>query len=133
MSKKRIYLSSPYSSVLPNGEPDHDLMESRFRAACIAAGHLMRQGHVVFSPIAHSHPIHKACDLPNTYEFWVEGQDLYLLELFDELAVLMLPGWEVSKGIRSEINQALTDGMDITYRRPEDLGIVKGLRVDRVV
>lgn len=96
-NKNLIYMASPYSHM------KFFVMEARFEAACMAAGYLMRQGKAVFSPIAHSHPIHRASALPNTYDFWVEGQDLHILKRCDELIVLTLPGWEDSKGIQAEI------------------------------
>lgn len=46
-----IYLASPYS------HPDPAVEELRFEAACEAACKLMQQGHHVFSPIAHTHPV----------------------------------------------------------------------------
>ena len=46
-----IYLASPYS------HPDAVVREQRFRDVCLAAARLIRAGQIVFSPIAHSHPI----------------------------------------------------------------------------
>ena len=97
---KKIYLASPYS------DPDPDLREHRFRAACEKAGILMAAGHIVFSPIAHSHPIAKVCDLPKGWDFW-EKYDRTFIEWCDELWVLMVPGWETSKGIAAEIEIAM--------------------------
>ncbi|MCP4786572.1 MAG: DUF1937 family protein [Fuerstiella sp.] len=46
-----IYLASPYS------HSDANIREKRFRDVCRTAARLMRNGDVVFSPIAHGHPI----------------------------------------------------------------------------
>ncbi len=99
--KKLIYLASPYS------HPSKAMMEARFKAVCMAAGRLMleRADASVFSPIAHSHPIHLANpdNLPNTYEFWVEGQDLFFFERCDELWIYTISGWRKSTGVMGEL------------------------------
>ena len=46
-----IYLASPYT------HHDPEVRLERYRAVCRAAAGLIRQGRVVFSPIAHSHAI----------------------------------------------------------------------------
>jgi nucleoside 2-deoxyribosyltransferase len=94
-----IYLASPYS------DPNPVVMEERFRAACIAAGELMNQGLVVFSPIAHTHPIAVACNLPRGWDYWHQF-DLEFIRAADALIVLRLPGWNKSKGIDGELSIA---------------------------
>ena len=110
-----IYLASPYS------HPDPAVRERRFKAACRAAGALIAQGHAVFSPIAHSHPIA------------VEGQldavdnDLWLrinaemMEACSEVSVLMLPGWMESTGIAREIALANERGLRVEFINPDVL------------
>ena len=44
-----IYLCSPYTTLIPSS------VNQRFEAACRAAAAFVRQGKVIFSPIAHSH------------------------------------------------------------------------------
>lgn len=66
----------------------------------------MDQGHIVFSPISHSHPISKytkadSCDS----NFWIR-QDLAFIPIIDELWIYKLPGWLLSGGIRKEIAEA---------------------------
>jgi nucleoside 2-deoxyribosyltransferase len=94
-----IYLASPYS------HPDPDVREQRYRAACRAAAELIQAGHIVFSPVIHSHPLTEF-GLPTGWEFW-QRLDLALLERCDELVVLKLEGWEESVGVQAEIRTAL--------------------------
>lgn len=91
-----IYLASPYS------HPDAAIRQQRFENACDAAAILMRDGKVVFSPIAHTHPIAVRNELPLGWEFW-EAFDRTFVERCDSLCVLMLPGWEQSRGVMGEI------------------------------
>ena len=86
-----IYLASPYS------HPDVTVREARFREACRTAARLMRAGRVVFSPIAHGHPIAEY-GLPTNWRFW-ERFDRQQLDRCEELVVLMLDGWRESEGV----------------------------------
>jgi len=97
--KSLIYLASPY------GHPDPAVREERFRAVCVVAARLMREGLYVFSPIAHTHPIAEAGDLPKGWDFW-KGYDRVMLSACSELWVLCLPGWEESEGVAAEIQIA---------------------------
>jgi hypothetical protein len=58
-----IYLASPYS------HPDPAVRQERYEAVCQAAAELISRGHIVFSPVAHSHTI-ATYGLPGDWEFW---------------------------------------------------------------
>ena len=77
----------------------------------------MREGHAVFSPIAHSHYIadHLHDDLRMDHEFWMR-QDLAILRYCQKVIVLRLAGWERSRGIAREMDEARTLGIPIEYR-----------------
>ena len=62
-----IYLASPYFSDSPA------LMSERFKAACLVAGQLMERGEVVFSPIAHGHPISLYSGAARDWRFWANS------------------------------------------------------------
>jgi len=89
------YLASPYS------HPDPHIRQQRFDVVCQVAADLMRAEHLVFSPIAHGHPLTRF-GLPLDWEFW-ERNDRHHLERCSELIVLMLPGWTSSRGVLAEI------------------------------
>jgi len=104
----KIYLASPYS---------HDnvlIRKIRFDSVCAKAAELMMDGHIVFSPIAHSHPISRWLDNPNDGDFYLK-QDLAMLPFFDEMWVLTLDGWRESKGIAREIEYANKLGIKVKY------------------
>lgn len=94
-----IYLASPYT------HPDSHVQELRFEQACHAAARLMQEGDYIFSPIAHTHPIANAGQLPTDWEYWRE-YDKRMIACCDELYVLQLPGWQNSKGVTEEIEIA---------------------------
>lgn len=101
------YLASPYS------HPDAAVRQQRFEAACRVAAALIRRGHVVFSPIAHSHSIAQH-GLPVDWGFW-ERHDRRLLAACDELWVLKLDGWQHSRGVQAEIAIALALGKPVRF------------------
>lgn len=107
-----IYLASPYT------HPDPAVREARFRRACIAAGEMLCAGHIVYSPIAHTHPIAQILELPSHWEFW-ERYDREMIKLADTFAVLKIDGWRESKGVQAEIRIALKMGIRIEYKEDE--------------
>ncbi len=102
------YLASPYS------HPDPAVRHRRFEEVCKVAAELMAAGEVVFCPIAHSHPIDLLGNLPQTTAFWM-SMDLPLLRACDRVKVLKLDGWDISAGIRGEIEEARAVGIPVTY------------------
>lgn len=108
-----IYLASPYSHSNPA------VREARFQAACRATAELMRAGHVVLSPIVLTHPL-TAFGLPTDWSYW-ERCDSELLRRCDELAVLMLDGWQRSVGVKAEIKLAAELAKRVSFLNPENL------------
>ena len=105
-----IYLASPYS------HPDPAVREARFEAVCRVAARLIKRGYIVFSPIAHSHPMVRY-GLPDDWKFWSQ-QDRRFLEACDELWVLTLDGWQQSIGIQAEVAIARELGKPVRWISP---------------
>jgi hypothetical protein len=112
------YLACPYS------HPDRKVRLARFNAVNVAAGQLMRQGHLVFSPISHTHPIAEAGGLPLGWEFWAAFDRAYL-EASRELIVLRLDGWRESVGVTAELAIAAELGIPVSYIDPESAGATR--------
>ena len=111
-----IYLASPYSHPAPT------IRHRRFRAACRAAGTLLRAGLMVYSPIAHSAAI-AACGLDDMdHDFWMHVDRPYL-EWCHMVMVLTLDGWRDSRGVNIEIAQARAMGKPVSFISPADLGV----------
>lgn len=108
MSKKLSYLASPYT------HESSRVRQNRYEAVCRVAGRLMRDGHLIFSPIAHSHAIAEMCELPGHWEFWQE-HDRAMLSACEKLIVLKLPGWDISVGVAAEIELALSMGLPVEF------------------
>lgn len=102
-----IYLASPYS------HPDPAIRQQRYEQVCQAAAAMIRNGWIIFSPIAHSHGM-VAYDVPGDWEHWQEVDQSYIA-LCERLVVLKIDGWEESKGVAAEIAFAVDIGMAVSY------------------
>lgn len=102
------YLATPYS------HSDHLIRETRFNQACMTAAQIMRQTNkIIFSPIAHTHPIAQY-GLPKNWDFW-ENFDREFLNICGELIVLKLDGWRYSRGVIAEIKIMESLNKPISY------------------
>lgn len=96
----KIYLAIPYSGM----------GEKSFKISNEVSAELMNKGHIVFSPISHSHPIAISHNLPTDWEFWKKFDESFI-EWCDELWVIIVGenGHELcnkSKGVTEEIKIA---------------------------
>lgn len=107
--ERRVYLASPYTS------PIEQLRVARYEAVCAAAAAMLQEGFLVFSPIAHSHPL-AAYALPVEFEFWQRHCLSFLEKWASELCVLTLPAWRDSVGVAAEIDCALKLGLPVFLR-----------------
>ena len=105
----RIYLATPYT------HPDESIREHRFMRVCKVAGYLMQQGHMVYSPISHSHPIAVVSDLPLDWEYWEEYDRTFMKKWATHLYVYMANEWEISNGVMAEIEMAEEYGLPVVY------------------
>ena len=106
-----IYLASPYSKH-PHG------VNEAFREVCIEAARLIEAGFVVYSPIAHSHPVAVFGGLdPQDHEMWMK-QCRAMLPRVDCLVALKMLGWETSLGMAEEIQATWDMGKKVFYMEP---------------
>lgn len=109
-----IYLASPYSKY-PEGR------QKAYELVCKKAAKLMLEGHTIFCPIAHSHPIEEFGMGGKIQEgdFWL-NQDFAVLYNCVELWVYKMPGWDNSYGVAKEIEFAKKLRMIIKYLEWEE-------------
>ena len=91
-----IFLASPYS------DPDPCVIEARYKEVCCIAGALMERGFVVFSPVAHCHPISIRSHLSSSPKYWGKF-DAEFIGACEKVVVVMLPGWEHSLDVAGQI------------------------------
>lgn len=106
--KEVFYLASPFS------DPVARTRHKRFKAACLCCVALFKEGHYVFSPIAHSYPIALIGQIGHDFGLW-RGYDLEMISRCDALMVLTIDGWDRSIGVRAEMDEAARLGKPIYY------------------
>lgn len=111
-----VYLACPYV------HEERVVREARFVQVSKAAAHLMNQGHIVFSPITHGHPMAVNGGLPTGWQFW-ERVDKAFLQHCHTIVVLPIEGWRESKGLMAELKYARENNIEILYLDPETLEI----------
>jgi len=104
-----VYLACPYS------HPHPAIREERFNAVTKVAAELLSEGHLVFSPITHAHPMAEVGDLPRNWEFWEKFDRAYLQHSY-KIIVLQLDGWKTSTGVAAEVAIAKELGLIVEYR-----------------
>ena len=112
-----LYLCCPYS------HPDPAVQFYRYQKACRAQAKLIEAGVVVFSPLANSVPAVELGGLTASHSQFM-ALDLPILERCDEVLVLGLPGWTESRGVRSELFEALALAKPITQIDEGDIELL---------
>lgn len=103
----KIYLAIAYSGM----------EQLSFQTANRVAGRLMNDGHIVFSPISHTHPIAVECKLPGGWDYWRKFDEAFL-SWCDCVYVVRLDGWERSKGVAAECAIARDMSKPVVYVDP---------------
>lgn len=111
---KLIYLACPYTHKYES------VMEDRTQKATKVAAMLMEDRNNVFSPLTHSHALvsHMEEDLQTSFSFWL-SRDLQIIDFCTHVYVLMLDGWDESKGVAVEIAYAKEWNIPIKFLNEE--------------
>ena len=120
-----VYVLSPYSHT------NTKVMHRRYRAVmCYVNLRLFENPRkFFFSPIVYFHKLAFKYNLPTSAEFW-DRQNQHMIAIAKNAELLMLPGWEDSKGIHEHELPALKKlGIEVTHVRPteEVLSLVRGV------
>lgn len=111
---KLIYLSSPYTT-------GPDSPEKRQADTDKATAWLMEySGVYIFSPITYERRIKDIYGENKDWDFW-EPRDAAMVAHADEVWVLCLRGWENSRGVNFEINEAKRLGKPVYYIQVEEV------------
>lgn len=110
-----VYLACPYTHPLTN------VREERFRVATKSAAALIRQGHIVFSPITMTHPIdvELAGDSGTLgSDYWVSFDEAFM-SFCSEMAIVRMAGWDTSAGVARERAHFEARSLPIWFLDPE--------------
>lgn len=115
MNQEVWYLASPYSKYPAGPDAAH-------ADVCRLAADLFKAGHIVYSPIAHTHVIATIGGLELGFEQWARFDEA-MIAASAGMIVAMMDGWGESDGIKAEIAICERLGKPIRYLDPR-----KGLR-----
>lgn len=103
-----IYIASPFSHENKLVEKDRYLQVEKY------ALHLINEGLPAFSPIVYCYPIHLNHKLDGSYETWKKF-NLQMLHRSEELHILCLDNWDLSLGVRSELDWWLNNKLGAAF------------------
>jgi len=96
--KDLYYFAHPYTSKDKRAE------KANFNLCCIRTAKLIEMGYYVYSPIAHTHPIHRAWPPfieQDERDLWINLDNL-IIHKTDFAGIILAPGWEKSRGCCEE-------------------------------
>ena len=101
------YFAHPYTCKDKDGNYVSEGEEANFVLATVRSAELMKRGYNIYSPITHTHPIHRACP-----EFLARHEHMLWYKLDNEIidnmnwkGIILAPGWQNSKGCRAELDR----------------------------
>jgi hypothetical protein len=110
-----IYMCTVYSLDAPEDTIDGmALREFRYQKAMLYTAEFTKKGEVVFSPILHSHPLALKHMIPGDFKFW-EKIDFAFIDSAERVRVIMMDGWDRSRGVTAEVNYARSIDKPIEY------------------
>lgn len=113
-----IYLASPYSGT------DFE-QQLRYQHVLFAVKHIVDSGFAVYSPIVHCHELAMTYGMPRDATYWELVNSVFIAQA-SEVWVLMIHGWEESKGITGEqyLARKLEKPIRFLYFPPDFGGLV---------
>ena len=112
------YFAHPYTTKDAEGRFVPESEEANFQLANYRASRLFLLGFNVYSPISHTHPIHRSCPEFLTkpgdamWEMWC-GLDLDFMKHTDFAGIILAPGWEDSRGCVAERKAFMDRGKEV--------------------
>ena len=103
------YFAHPYTCKDSTGKYIMGGEEANFRLCCIRSAKLIERGWIIYSPIAHAHPIHTAWPpfvAGELHDFWYQFDNAFIGAV-DFAGIILAPKWETSKGCIAERQQFL--------------------------
>lgn len=109
------YLATPYA-LYPEGK------QAAYEAARDETAKLLLAGIPVYSPVVHCHPLlPKMSDKVGDFDFWLKMVDQPLMHGAGGLLVCVLPSWEISAGIKYEVEVFKTHKKPIYIYTPPNI------------
>lgn len=87
----------------------------RMKVASEVAFKLHQEGALTFSPLTHNVPLDEISGAPNTDGVTWKRFNHELLSRCNRIMVIQMPGWDLSDGVKAEMDLADKLGIPISY------------------
>ena len=111
------YFAHPYTCKDKDGNYVLEGEEANFRLCCWRSAQALLRGYNVYSPIAHTHPIHTASPELLTikeHDVWYALDNEFVMKT-DFEGIILPPGWDNSKGCIAEAKLMRELGREVIY------------------
>jgi len=111
------YFAHPYTCKDAEGYYVQAGEDANFAICCIRSGELLERGYNIYSPIAHTHPIHKASPTflaRREHDMWYRLDNEFIAKT-DWAGIILAPGWDESKGCIAECGQFVLRGLPVKH------------------
>lgn len=115
--KDLYYFAHPYSVKDTVGNSIHVAEEANFNLACLRTAELLKKGYFVYSPIAHTHPVHirdPKFISEGEYLLWLKLDNLFI-EKTNFRGIILAPGWEKSNGCIGEKKKFEKKNLEVLF------------------
>jgi hypothetical protein len=108
--KSLIYLASPYT------HEEKSVRQYRYEVAKRVTKRLIDDNYRIFSPIVYTHNMANENEVE--FDKWLD-LDICMINRSNALAVLPLPGYEISKGVLHEVDYANNINIPLVMLEPD--------------
>jgi len=111
------YFAHPYTCKDKDGNFVPEGEEANFHLCCQRAARLMEHGYNLYSPISHTHPIHRASPTflaRHEDEMWYH-LDNEFIDSTNWTGIILAPGWKTSSGCKAEKERIEAKGGSVRY------------------
>lgn len=120
-----IVVTGPYNHANP------EVKKARVKAITSACVKLLLSGKTAITPLSYGillieHSREEGNEIPDTLEYW-EKFCLDFVEASDEMYVLDLEGWDISKGVAAEMAKAKEYNIPVYLVKHDTLEYIKVL------
>lgn len=117
MNKGLWYFAHSYTVKDREGKYVPEGEDANFHLCNWRAAQLLRAGYNIYSPISHTHPIHRACPeflAAHEHEMWYQ-LDIHFLENANFQGIILAPGWDYSKGCEIERSWFVAHNKEVLF------------------
>ena len=109
------YFAHPYSVKDADGRYVAEAEEANFDLCNQRAARQIEAGYLIYSPISHSHPIHRASPTMlarYAHQEWYL-RDMEFVKCVEWQGIILAPGWNLSPGCRMEQEWFRSEGLEV--------------------